>query len=108
MEEVRNNSGNRIYWTVYNIRTRLGAFIKAKAKKNPIATIIGFLLIIALLFINRAGVQPGVLAVRKYALLVIIGLLIAYWYFKGWSKRSNKGNVFSSIVLIVFVDMRCG
>ncbi len=103
MEEVRNNSGNRIYWTVYNIRTRLGKYLKAKMKKSPITTVLIFLLALALLFITRAGIQPGVLAIRKYALLVLIGLLIAFWYFKGWSKRSNKGNVFSSIVLIVFV-----
>ncbi|MFT5723995.1 MAG: hypothetical protein ACI9JN_001112 [Bacteroidia bacterium] len=103
MEEVRKHSGNRVYWTVYNIRTRLGRFIKDKAKKSPIWTVLVFVLLLVLLVLNRSGIQPGVLAIRKYALLVIIGLSISFWYFSGWKKRSNKGNVFSSVILILFV-----
>ena len=103
MEANNERSGNRIYWTVYNIRKRLGAFLKTGIKKHPIKTIVGLVVVLVLLFINRATIQPGVLAVRKYILLVVVGLVIAIWYFSGWSNRSNKGNIFSSIVLILFI-----
>ncbi len=102
MTEPKPEITNRLYWIVYNIRTKLWTSLKTYFKRKPIWSTVLFLLIVALLFINRAGLQSTVLGIRKYALLVVVCLLILVWYFKGWSKRGGKKNVFSTILLIGF------
>lgn len=101
MEENKQQTTNRLYWIVTNLRRKLGGFIVRSIKKRPVWSIVLFILLVAVLFVNRSGLQPLVLNIRKYSLLVLVISIIVIWYFKNWEKRSTKRNALISIGIIL-------
>lgn len=102
MEEIEEKKGNRLYWIVVNLRTRIGRFTKSFLKKHPIVGILISLVVLYLLFTGRSGLQPLFLTLRKYVLLALIFFVILWWFLKGWKTRTNKKNVFATILLLAF------
>ncbi len=102
MEERPEENRNRLYWIVVNIRTAIGRMIKSSFKKRPILSILIVLVLAYLIFVGRGSIQPGFLLIRKYILLAVLSILILWWYFRGWRGRTNKGNGFASLFIVLF------
>ncbi|MCB0734934.1 MAG: hypothetical protein H6608_03295 [Flavobacteriales bacterium] len=94
---------NRFYWLVTNVRKGISGWVKglfARRKLLAIGLVLGVLF---LLFVNRASVQPLALLIRKYALLVILTLLVFRWFWRVFRTRNFVQSILPVVLLMVFL-----
>ena len=101
MEEQQPQTENRLYWIVVNTRKAIVNVIRRAFSAKPVLSWAILLIVLFLAFASRSSLQPFFIGVRKYMLLIIVVALLLYLYFKRWTKRSNRGNIYWSIALIL-------
>jgi hypothetical protein len=106
MEEQEEQGRNRLYWIYFNTKTKIFNSIKSEYRNKPVRSILITLVLLYLIYVSRGTIQPAVLFIRKYYLLVLVIWLVLYWFFRGWRKRAAKGRIISSATVIL-VALAC-
>jgi hypothetical protein len=100
--QEQESTKNRFYWIVYNSWNALKTTLSGFAKQRPLLTAVVLFFLLALIFINRGGLQPIALFIRKFWLVILIGFVLLRWIFQRWSLKSTKGKLAPSLFLVVF------
>ena len=93
----------RLYWLLFNIRKGLFSSIKGTVKKWPVLSIIVLLLLAYFLFTGRGFIQPLILGIRKYIVLLVLIALVLRHYLRLLKKSNWKRGVVLSVVTSAFV-----
>lgn len=90
----------QVYWFFRNLKTKLGSGLKAWAKKHWILATILVLVLLDLIITGRGSYQFVFLNIRKYFLMFLLLLLIAWLFFKWIDKVKVIGKIVLSIVFL--------
>jgi hypothetical protein len=93
----------RLYWLVYNLRTRTARRIGAWIKRKPFVAIIVFLVTLYFLFVMRAMYQPLVLGIRKYFFWIILALVVIWIIRKVFRRSAVWKKVMGSLVSLLLL-----
>ncbi len=104
-EEIIEENKSRLYWIVTNLRTGFKNSVKNAFKKRPIISVLVTILLLYIVFVSRGTLQPAVLFIRKYFLLISIIAILLFWFTRGWPSRTTKGKLLSTIFLIIFTGL---
>jgi len=85
--EIRDEDRSRFYWFRKNLAKR----IKASAGRNKVLFFILSLILLYVLFVSRAAYKPAILLVRRYLLLFLLFIAVAWLVQRKYVRSSIRG-----------------
>ena len=106
MEEVEvQEDKSRLYWFFHNIGKNIRSGIGRFIKKRPVLSLILLLAVAYLIYVGRSDIQPIVLVIRKYVLLILIVILLFWLYVRKIKRSTFKQSIVPTVLMLLVLGI---